>query len=788
MDRLAQIVLGVSSGALACSLGLAQPARLVADDAPASILRFSITDDRGGAMPGRLTFVRDGTPDLELFTHTQVRPKDLAVRRNVVYTLSGRGEIAIPPGSYTIYATRGLEYSRDELTVELGDGESATFDAVLTHEVDTGGWISGDYHLHTLTHSGHGDANMPERIISLIGEHVEFAVATDHNHNTDYGPTIDGLGATGQMAHVTGNEVSTPIGHFNAFPFDADRPVVNSSLRNASELFRLIRAEANRFGTVPVVQVNHPRWDGIDYFTQTGLDPLTGEGTREAYSDDFDTVEVFNENAGWGYFDPETAEISTASETHSVLRDWFNLLNRGLRIAAVGNSDSHKVHSNFAGYPRNYTQSDATSPGEIDPAHVADELRAMRVFTTTGPFVEFTVGGAAMGAVVAAKDGIVEVSIRVQAASWIDCDRVKIVVNGDVREVIEVAQGREPLRLETTRSIELDHDSWVAVLVEGDDSLSPILHDNGRAILPLAIANPVFIDVDGDGRFTSLHDWARSLAGSGLAELGRAFRDASPTERGVLALVAAREGHPIADILVSDALTKGPRETRLLALRGAEALESRRLTDRVLATLAEDEALTALERVNVIRAIAAHDSEGARDHVLAMLRSGGTSAIRRHGSELFDVLKTRRITEWEIVGPFDNPDGAAGLDRTHGPETNPTGTFATRAGERGWTDARTDERGYLDLRRAFNNDSDRSIAFAQAIIESDTERDVLLACGSDDGCRVWINGELVLRDDARQAASPFAHVIAVRLKAGANRIVVKIDNGGGEFGLYMAEL
>ena len=123
----------------------------------------------------------------------------------------------------------------------------------------------------------------------------------------------------------------------------------------------------------------------------------------------------------------------------------------------------------------------------------------------------------------------------------------------------------------------------------------------------------------------------------------------------------------------------------------------------------------------------------------------------------------------------------------HG-EAMPGRLTSTREGERGWTAARTDARGYLDLRRAFGDDSDRSIAFAQATIESDIERDVLLAVGSDDGWRVWVNGELVLRDDARQAASPFAHVIAVRLRAGANRIVVKIDNGAGEFGLYVAEL
>ena len=37
---------------------------------------------------------------------------------------------------------------------------------------------------------------------TLIGEGVEFAVATDHNHNTDYGPTVEQLGAASQLGQM----------------------------------------------------------------------------------------------------------------------------------------------------------------------------------------------------------------------------------------------------------------------------------------------------------------------------------------------------------------------------------------------------------------------------------------------------------------------------------------------------------------------------------------------------------------------------------------------------------
>ena len=75
------------------------------------------------------------------------------------------------------------------------------------------------------------------------------------------------------LTAVTGNEVSVPVGHFNAFPLDPKRAPVDAGIDDANELFRLLRLETNAFDVVPVIQVNHPRWDGIDYFRIAGLDP-----------------------------------------------------------------------------------------------------------------------------------------------------------------------------------------------------------------------------------------------------------------------------------------------------------------------------------------------------------------------------------------------------------------------------------------------------------------------------------------------------------------------------------
>ncbi len=471
------------------------------DRADVGVLEFSIRDEEGRAIPGRLTFLVDGRTGENLFPNADAAPKDLAVRQDLVYTLSGVGRITVPAGTYRVLASRGLEWSIAEADLEITIGSTSKFDAVLRPEIDTSGWVSADFHLHTLTYSGHGDANPSERVISIIGEGVEVAVATDHNHHTDYRPTITAIGAEGRMLPIVGNEISTPLGHFNAFPLDPGAPIFPPQISDGPALFRLIRSHNSGIGVRTVIQVNHPRWAGIDYFTEVGLDPVSGTTDSPRFSNGFDSIEVFNENAGWGYYEAGIDPIETGSSRHSVLEDWFNLLDLGLRFAAVGNSDSHTVRSNLAGYPRNFLRVDTDDVGELEIRSITEAVRQKNCFTTFGPFVELTVEGAPMGGFATARNGRVSLEIRVQAASWVDVDRVIVVVNGERVLEIPVPDQRERLRLDETREIALGGDAWLALLVEGDTPLAPVVPDTKRPILPLAVTNPVWIDADADGRW-----------------------------------------------------------------------------------------------------------------------------------------------------------------------------------------------------------------------------------------------------------------------------------------------
>ena len=66
----------------------------------------------------------------------------------------------------------------------------------------------------------------------------------------------------------------------------------------------------------------------------------------------------------------------------------------------------------------------------------------------------------------------------------------------------------------------------------------------------------------------------------------------------------------------------------------------------------------------------------------------------------------------------------------------------------------------------------------------DDRRTVPFALGTDDGCRVYLNGSLIYDDPSRHGANPWQHFGRLRLRRGWNRVLVKLENGVGNFGLY----
>ena len=179
------------------------------------------------------------------------------------------------PGKYVLYANRGFEYSVATRQITIGPGETKSIALQIRREVPTPGLVACDTHIHTLTYSKHGDATVDERMLTIAGEGIELAVATDHNHHADYSEAAARTGMSPHFRSVVGNEVSSKVGHFNAFPFQADGPVPNAQLTHWTELLHNIRSVTG----ARVITLNHPG-DVHQKFTPFGpdnFDARTGE-------------------------------------------------------------------------------------------------------------------------------------------------------------------------------------------------------------------------------------------------------------------------------------------------------------------------------------------------------------------------------------------------------------------------------------------------------------------------------------------------------------------------------
>lgn len=79
--------------------------------------------------------------------------------------------------------------------------------------------------------------------------------------------------------------------------------------------------------------------------------------------------------------------------------------------------------------------------------------------------------------------------------------------------------------------------------------------------------------------------------------------------------------------------------------------------------------------------------------------------------------------------------------------------------------------------------NDMVVAYAFCRIKSDTERKAILSVGSNDGIAVWLNGEKVHEHHTGRWLQPDDDYVPVTLKEGKNRLLIKVDEGTGDFGL-----
>ncbi len=429
----------------------------------------------------------------------------------------------IPFGSYRLIVSRGLEYELNEYQIDLAEDRGTVFlDVALARTVSTVGYFAADMHVHT---SGSNDSSVSgeDRIKTEAAVGIEVVVSSDHNFHTDLGEPIRKLwpdpAFPAPIVSVVGNEASANYGHFNVMPVIADptKPG-NGAIPYKGELEHFtpqtLLDRLHAFPTAPLIQMNHTRLGFGAYFDSDSCG--AGGGWKDlarppACPLDFEAMEVLS-----GF-------LACDTRIHRTLADWYALLGFGVVTTATGNSDTHGTSQILGGFPRTYIRVAEDSVRVFDEAELIDALRGRRAVATTGPFITLRVDDRVNeGELITNVTGTVRVNIRMQAASWIVPDEVRLKVNGQTVRTWPLAGSAAALFEVKNESLAVASDAFITAEVEGKQVLPPWMVGEylttkkasgydcppgaaGPGMIPFAVTNPVLIDADGDGRFRAVN-------------------------------------------------------------------------------------------------------------------------------------------------------------------------------------------------------------------------------------------------------------------------------------------
>lgn len=469
-----------------------------------------ITNGSGGPTPCKVQFLaREGATQPYFGPETA----DTAIR-NVRYSHNGTFRQALPPGRYDVVISYGPEHDAVFTQIQVERGRSTPLRARLVRSVQTPGWISADFHNHS-SPSGDNTSSQLGRVQNLLCEQVEFAPCTEHNRISTYVPHLQRLGVEHLMATCSGIELTNnpgSVNHQNAFPLvmkprtqDGGGPV-----RDDDPEVQIERLALWDGGSEKVVQQNHPDIGHV-FYDKDG-DGIPDGGFKKSIPF-IDCIEVHPLS---GMLQPPQVERRGLVENNRIF-NWLQLLNQGYRIPGVVNTDSH-YNFHESGFLRNYVKSPTDDPAKIQVLDVVHAVERGNVVMTSAPFLEVYLratqsdgdtkpASGTAGDDVRAPGGTCVLHVRVQCANWYDIDRVQVYFNGRPVESLNYTRathrekfGSGVVKFDEEIPLSLPGDTHVIVMAVGEKSRLGVVqgpsHGND---LPVAVSNPIYVDVDGGG-------------------------------------------------------------------------------------------------------------------------------------------------------------------------------------------------------------------------------------------------------------------------------------------------
>jgi len=225
----------------------------------------------------------------------------------------------------------------------------------------------------------------------------------------------------------------------------------------------------------------------------------------------------------------------------------------------------------------------------------------------------------------------------------------------------------------------------------------------------------------------------------------------------------------------------------------ARELERDHRDPRALVVLAEmralEEELPDLPAAAAAYARIAGDRQ-AHPEVRAWARLALAEVDRARGSlsrAQADLARLGMVRDWLVAGPFDD-EGKKGFDAVYPPEEgqDPAAAMPGKVREVRWRPLPPEavQLGFADLGAAMRPVRE-TVAYALATLESPREQRVRLYLGGSGALKLWVNGALAIAEPAYHPARLDQFAVAVSLRKGPNRILVKLCHDTGRMRLAL---
>ena len=338
-----------------------------------------------------------------------------------IYRASGEA-VMLPAGRYDITYSRGPEYLRESMTVDVPDNDSHVIGIQLTRwaNPEGKGWISGDHHIHAsgCAHYQSPDVGVVPAVMMRhiegeglnIGNVLTWGPGWEHQKKNFCG-LPDGVSTDRNVIRYDVEVSQFPSDHTGHLCLlgltEDDYPGTNSKEEWPSWGLPIVQWAKSQGA---VTGVAHSGW-GLDVFPEARvpnyvIPPMNGIGAQEilvhAVHDAVDFISTVDTPYVWE------------------LNVWYHMMNCGFDIKASGETDFPCIYGERVGLGRSYVKTNSTEKLSYD--EWVQGVDAGRSYVSDGfsHLMDFSVNGTEPGDDALALDEPQQVKVTATVSAWLD--------------------------------------------------------------------------------------------------------------------------------------------------------------------------------------------------------------------------------------------------------------------------------------------------------------------------------------------------------------------------------